>query len=41
MKFLSPSRKFEVTSVNANAEPQHAGDMAAQIALALDNLKQS
>ncbi len=27
------------TSVNANGEPQHAGDMAAQIALASDNLE--
>ena len=27
------------TSVNAEAEPQHEGDMAAQIALATDNLE--
>ena len=27
------------TSVNADGEPQHEGDMAAQIALALDNLE--
>jgi enamine deaminase RidA (YjgF/YER057c/UK114 family) len=27
------------TSVNANGEPMHAGDMAAQIAVALDNLE--
>ncbi len=27
------------TSVNGNAEPLHAGDMAAQIAVALDNLE--
>jgi enamine deaminase RidA (YjgF/YER057c/UK114 family) len=27
------------TSVNANGEPMHAGDMAAQIALATDNLE--
>lgn len=27
------------TAVNANGEPMHAGDMAAQIALALDNLE--
>jgi enamine deaminase RidA (YjgF/YER057c/UK114 family) len=27
------------TSVDANGEPQHAGDMAAQIGLALDNLE--
>ncbi len=27
------------TSVNADGAPQHAGDMAAQMALALDNLE--
>lgn len=27
------------TSVNAKGEPEHAGDMAGQIALALDNLE--
>jgi enamine deaminase RidA (YjgF/YER057c/UK114 family) len=27
------------TSVNENAEPQHAGDMGKQVALALDNLE--
>ena len=27
------------TSVNANGEPMHDGDMAAQMALALDNLE--
>jgi enamine deaminase RidA (YjgF/YER057c/UK114 family) len=27
------------TSVNADGEPQHAGDMAAQMTLALDNLE--
>jgi enamine deaminase RidA (YjgF/YER057c/UK114 family) len=27
------------TSVNGNGEPQHAGDMAAQIGLATDNLE--
>lgn len=27
------------TSVNADGEPQHAGDMAAQFTLALDNLE--
>ena len=27
------------TAVNENAEPQHEGDMAAQIGLALDNLE--
>jgi enamine deaminase RidA (YjgF/YER057c/UK114 family) len=28
------------TSVNANGEPQHAGDMAAQVTLAMDNLEE-
>ncbi len=28
------------TSVNADGEPQHAGDMAAQVALAMDNLEE-
>ena len=27
------------TSVNADAEPQHEGDMAAQMSLAMDNLE--
>jgi enamine deaminase RidA (YjgF/YER057c/UK114 family) len=27
------------TAVNENAEPQHAGDMAAQIRLAMDNVE--
>ena len=27
------------TSVNAGGEPQHEGDMAAQVALAMDNLE--
>jgi enamine deaminase RidA (YjgF/YER057c/UK114 family) len=27
------------TSTNANGEPQHAGDMAAQVTLAMDNLE--
>ena len=27
------------TSVNADGEPQHEGDMAAQVALALDNVE--
>jgi enamine deaminase RidA (YjgF/YER057c/UK114 family) len=27
------------TSVNENGEPQHEGDMAAQLALAMDNLE--